>query len=217
MQPEAINMKIAAVANAALRKEAEDKGSAPGLEWTWVDSVGMLGQHPDADGYFDLEFTPDAARIGLLSRLLPKPVLINSVPHTLQEIGHPFIRINAWPGFLGRNCSEVAVREGDPKEKAVELFGAMGWIHRFVPDIPGMISPRIVATIINEAYYTLQDKVSTREEIDTAMKLGTNYPFGPFEWSERIGLEKIAVLLTVLSRTDTRYAVAKALKTAFSD
>ncbi len=43
------------------------------------------------------------------------------------------------------------------------------------------------------------------------MKLGTNYPFGPFEWSEIIGLRKIHDLLMALSETDKRYTPAPLL------
>ncbi len=65
--------------------------------------------------------------------------------------------------------------------------------------------------IINEAWYTLGDDISTKEEIDTAMKLGTNYPYGPFEWGEKIGIERIIELLESLAKTDSRYTVAPAL------
>ena len=43
------------------------------------------------------------------------------------------------------------------------------------------------------------------------MKLGTNYPFGPFEWAGIIGLSKIASLLQILYLKDERYATAPAL------
>jgi 3-hydroxybutyryl-CoA dehydrogenase len=43
------------------------------------------------------------------------------------------------------------------------------------------------------------------------MKLGTNYPLGPFEWSRLIGLEKIAALLVRLSAENTRYTPASSL------
>ena len=66
--------------------------------------------------------------------------------------------------------------------------------------------------IINEAYYTFEDDVSTKKEIDIAMKLGTNYPFGPFEWSEKIGLKNIYDLLLQLSKTDSRYTICQSLK-----
>ena len=79
------------------------------------------------------------------------------------------------------------------------------------PDIAGMITARVLATIINEAYYTLGAQVSTREEIDIAMKLGTSYPYGPFEWSAKIGLNRIYELLTELSTVDKRYIPAPLL------
>jgi 3-hydroxybutyryl-CoA dehydrogenase len=80
-----------------------------------------------------------------------------------------------------------------------------------------MITARVLATIINEAYYTLGDRVSTREEIDIAMKLGTSYPYGPFEWSAKIGLKRIYELLTQLSDVDKRYTPAPLLVTEAVD
>ena len=62
--------------------------------------------------------------------------------------------------------------------------------------------------IINEAYFTVEDHVSTKAEIDTAMKLGTNYPYGPFEWAELIGTANILALLQKLNTTDSRYQPA---------
>jgi 3-hydroxybutyryl-CoA dehydrogenase len=48
------------------------------------------------------------------------------------------------------------------------------------------------------------------------MKLGTNYPMGPFEWGARIGLHRVVELLDVLGETDSRYIPAKSLKKAGS-
>jgi 3-hydroxybutyryl-CoA dehydrogenase len=204
-------MKIAALANTPTKRELENKGIPPRVEWIWVDSPDELGQHPDADLYFDLDFEMDPIRIAQLGQL-DKPVIINSVSHTLREIGRPFVRINGWPGFLDRKYQELVVPDKADEEKIGGLFDELGWQYRFVADIPGMISSRVLAMIINEAFYTLQDKVSTPAEIDTAMKLGTNYPFGPFEWGAKIGLGAIDELLTILSRTDSRYNPADMLK-----
>jgi 3-hydroxybutyryl-CoA dehydrogenase len=55
------------------------------------------------------------------------------------------------------------------------------------------------------------------EEIDTAMKLGTNYPYGPFEWGQRIGLTRIVSLLNVLSMTNARYKPANSLQQAVTE
>ncbi len=45
--------------------------------------------------------------------------------------------------------------------------------------------------IINEAFYTVMEGTATREDIDTGMKLGTNYPMGPFEWAVSWGITNI--------------------------
>jgi 3-hydroxybutyryl-CoA dehydrogenase len=59
--------------------------------------------------------------------------------------------------------------------------------------------------IINEAFFALSENVTTIEEIDTAMKLGTAYPYGPFEWGNKIGLQNIVTLLKKLSKKQPRY------------
>jgi 3-hydroxybutyryl-CoA dehydrogenase len=93
-----------------------------------------------------------------------------------------------------------------------DIFEQLQWQYILAPDIPGMITARVLSAIINEAYYTLGAEVSTREEIDIAMKLGTSYPYGPFEWSDKIGLTKVYELLTELSSEDARYVPAPLLK-----
>jgi len=193
-----------------MQKEMETRPRPPGreVEWIWAATIGELDGVEHADLYIDLDFTPDADRIAKLSRLLPTPVMVNSVVHTTAGIGQPFIRINGWPGFLGRSVDELVIPDEDAARMIALLYGELNWSYRVVPDVPGMISGRILAAIINEAYYTLQEKISTREEIDTAMRLGTNYPLGPFEWSERIGTANIYELLTVLSGQDSRYVPA---------
>jgi 3-hydroxybutyryl-CoA dehydrogenase len=95
-----------------------------------------------------------------------------------------------------------------------DLFDQLQWKYVLAPDIPGMVTARVLAAIINEAYYTLGAQVSTREEIDIAMKLGTSYPYGPFEWGDRIGLKHVHELLTELSSVDKRYMPAAMLTEA---
>jgi 3-hydroxybutyryl-CoA dehydrogenase len=68
-----------------------------------------------------------------------------------------------------------------------------------------------VSAIINEAYFALEDGVSTKGEIDVAMKLGTAYPYGPFDWAQKIGLNNIATLLQQLAAEQPRYAPCSSL------
>jgi 3-hydroxybutyryl-CoA dehydrogenase len=164
--------------------------------------------HPGADAYFDLAFENTIDRTALLSQLLPKPVFINSVIESTTS----FIRINGWPGFLKRAIIEASCSTESLKTDAEKIAAALNKKIDWVPDIPGFISARVVSMIINEAYFALQENISTKEEIDVAMKLGTNYPFGPFEWSEKIGLKNIYDLLKELSKTNSRYQPATLLE-----
>jgi len=54
---------------------------------------------------------------------------------------------------------------------------------------------RILAMLINEAFDAQFMKVASREDIDTAMKFGVNYPKGLLEWADEIGLEQVLVTL----------------------
>jgi 3-hydroxybutyryl-CoA dehydrogenase len=188
----------------------------PAAESVVVRTVQELEQHRGADLYVDLDFTMQKTRMSALSLMLPSPVMINAVLSTIVEVGYPFIRINGWPGMLERGVHELVVPDAQVAEQVAQLYEKLGWSFRMAPDIPGMITARILAVVINEAWYTWQEGVSSKEEIDTAMKLGTNYPMGPFEWGARIGLDRVVELLDVLSETDPRYIPAKSLKKADS-
>ena len=63
------------------------------------------------------------------------------------------------------------------------------------------IAVRVISCIVNEAYLTLSEGVATAEDIDKAMKLGANYPKGPFEWAEEIGASNILETLDSLRAT----------------
>ncbi|MEO9210253.1 MAG: 3-hydroxyacyl-CoA dehydrogenase family protein [Ginsengibacter sp.] len=132
-----------------------------------------------------------------------KSIFINSVIDTLVELNLPknVHRINGWPGFLSRNLWEISTQD---EEEVKAVFEKIDWQFIIVKDTPGLVAARVISMVINEAYYALKEQVSTPQEIDTAMKLGTNYPFGPFEWAEKIGLKNVHQLLSKLSIKDKR-------------
>ncbi len=167
-----------------------------------------------ADIYIDAAFQWQPERLERLRRLSPAPLLINEVIHTLETLPSSFIRYNGWKGFACQPVLECCSREGRLPETLLRVAEACGWSCQLVPDQPGMVRPRILAMVINEAYYALGEQVATSTDIDTAMKTGTNYPFGPFEWGMRIGLDKIYTLLEVLARQHPKYKPAPALSEA---
>ena len=74
-------------------------------------------------------------------------------------------------------------------------------------DYPGFIVNRILMPMINEACYALMEGVGTVEDIDTAMKLGTNQPMGPLTLADFIGLDTCLAIMEVLNNGlgDTKY------------
>ncbi|WP_026907875.1 3-hydroxyacyl-CoA dehydrogenase [Paucisalibacillus globulus] len=58
-----------------------------------------------------------------------------------------------------------------------------------VNEFPGFVTSRISAMVGNEAFYMLQEGVASAEDIDKAIKLGLNYPMGPLELGDLVGLD----------------------------
>ena len=75
------------------------------------------------------------------------------------------------------------------------------------------VSLRVISCIVNEAFLALSEGVATAEDIDRAMKLGANYPKGPFEWVEEIGARSIVETLDSLRAANgDAYLAAPALR-----
>ena len=74
-------------------------------------------------------------------------------------------------------------------------------------DAPGFIVNRILIPMLNEAVTALHEGVASAEDIDTAMKLGTNQPMGPLTLMDFIGLDTVLAIAEVLHTNlgDPRY------------
>ncbi|MFB6557024.1 3-hydroxyacyl-CoA dehydrogenase family protein, partial [Streptomyces sp. NPDC056405] len=92
--------------------------------------------------------------------------------------------------------------------EATGLFQALGKKVSVVGDVPGMIVARTVARIVDLAYDAVARGVAAAEDVDTAMRLGVNYPLGPVEWGRRLGLWWVYELLAELHEREPsgRYA-----------
>lgn len=144
---------------------------------------------------------------------MPKMSLAE-VSYYNPEISCTLIRFNGLPTFMNRSLLEISLLQESDRAKAEEACSALGTEFRVVADRVGMATPRVVCMIINEAYYTVQEGTATKEAIDQGMKLGTNYPYGPFEWCERIGIGHVYELLEALyeDTKDERYKVCPLMK-----
>jgi 3-hydroxybutyryl-CoA dehydrogenase len=204
-------MQLVIVANDQQKEEILSNGVDGSCRIEWIKTPAELAAFTNCDAVFDLLFEDSGYDISYLKDSLSKIIFVNAVNRTIDEIGHSVVRINGWHGFLKRTIAEVACAEGADREAAQKFLSCLNKKAEWLPDIKGFVSPRVISMIINEAYFALEEKVSTKEEIDTAMKLGTNYPLGPFEWAKNIGLKKIAALLSELSRSEKRYIPSELL------
>lgn len=202
-------MKIAVITNQSFKEEWMSQGVQESVVIEWTTEPKTIH---GSDCYIDLLFHPDPDRINELKKLQPSLIIVNSVITTLNNLPENFIRLNGWPTFLKRQLVEASCINNDHKIKAEKIFASCNKSVEWVPDVPGFITARVISMIINEAYFALDEKVSSKHEIDTAMKLGTNYPYGPFQWSEKIGLKNVCELLTTLSKINSRYEPSAFLK-----
>ena len=175
--------------------------------WQRAANLKEFLNNTTADAFFNL--MEDASQITYLNKT--NPIFINSVIDTLIEKNHPanIIRFNGWKGFIDRRAWELS---GQLKEQHQAVLNKLKIQPILVKDEPGFVSARVIAMIINEGYFAKLEKVSTENEIDIAMKLGTNYPKGPFEWTRQIGLNNIFLLLKKLNNTDSRYSPCSLLE-----
>ena len=202
-------MQIVVLADAQQKEELVGASTTDNL--VWINDEASFLQHRDADAFIDLLFINTAARVKVLQQLLPKPVVVNSVTNVLSETHSSFIRINGWHTFLISSTIEASCNSDESKTKAEEIFSSFNKKLAWLPDEPGFVTASVISMIVNEAFLALAEGVSTKEEINTAMKLGTAYPYGPFEWANKIGLQNIAELLQKLSLSRPRYKPSELL------
>jgi 3-hydroxybutyryl-CoA dehydrogenase len=106
-------------------------------------------------------------------------------------------------GKLGRKSGEGFYRYVDGKAAGPgPRFASRGGRGVGVGLDTGSIVERVVLAIVNEAYRALGDGVASQPDIDRAMQLGANHPFGPFEWARRTGVHEVTVMLDALSDED---------------
>jgi 3-hydroxybutyryl-CoA dehydrogenase len=108
--------------------------------------------------------------------------------------GGPAIRLDLALDY--RTCSRVALAPGadapaEDVRAAIGLFQRLGKKVSVVADTPGMIVARTVAMLIDFALDAEARGVAGRADIDTAMKLGVNYPRGPLEWCDELGARRV--------------------------
>jgi 3-hydroxybutyryl-CoA dehydrogenase len=84
------------------------------------------------------------------------------------------------------------------RQQAPAWLAALGFAPLPVADAPGLVVARTVAMLVNEAADAVQQGVCSVESADAAMRLGVNYPAGPFEWLRGWSVEGVAAVVAAL-------------------
>ncbi|MBL7850653.1 MAG: 3-hydroxyacyl-CoA dehydrogenase [Cyclobacteriaceae bacterium] len=208
-------MKILVIGNAEQQAECRAK-FGPGHHFqdctSWEEARSLMAT---VQVIFDFA-SANSDRVQPIPSELPADVFVDTsqsrLTDWLKRYGVSGQRIYGFCGlrtFLAREVLEVTLAPGGKVQDLEKVCAALGTSFQVVADQAGMISPRVIGMIINEAFYTLEEGTATREDIDLAMKLGTNYPYGPFEWAERIGLKDLVSMLEAVYRetNDERYRI----------
>lgn len=148
-----------------------------------------------------------------LARRLPEEVVIfvdayaTDVSALAQRAVHPE-RIAGY-GILGALGDQTAVELVDAQATGddalalgQEVFEAIGKAVVLVEDRPGLFLGRTIGSIVNEAMIAVAESVASPADIDLAMQLGVNYPFGPIAWGRTIGGSRIARILSRLAAAE---------------
>lgn len=185
-------------------------------------------EEQDLNGYdifFDLNADEEIKSLMRYKVLKDKPVFVSAAKKQLaemvQEIGsdisfHLF-GFNALKTFISNEKWEISIFSKVSSAYLSDITSKLELDYLEVNDRVGLVKPRVIFMIINEACYTVQEGTAEMKDIDNSMKLGTNYPFGPFEWADKVGIVDVYETLEVIFKDtgDERYKVCPLLKTKY--
>ena len=159
----------------------------------------------------DAALPPDAQLLSL--------ALSTTATHAGSWLRHAeqLVGFAALPPLVKGGIVELAAglrSDASAVDRAREFFTSIGLETALVKDSAGLVLPRIVCGLVNEAASALAEGVASVKDIDMAMRLGTNYPRGPLEWGDLIGLDVVLSVLRGLhdETGDDRYRPAPIIR-----
>ncbi len=179
----------------------------------WAAALSQAGraiERQSASGWTGLD--ADGAHLRLTDG---RPAGLVSVSEGVREVALFDLPVatGAAPGTPLAWCAARAASQSW-QAQAPQWLAAAGWSPQQLSDAPGLVVARTLAMLINEAADAVQQGVCTLEAADAAMKLGVNYPAGPFEWLAAWDAREVVRLLDHLDHhhRGERYRVSPELR-----
>ena len=140
-----------------------------------------------------------------------------SVTEIANGIKHPVIGMHFFNPADRMKLVEVISGANTPvevKDEVIAIAKEIGKSPVEVNEGPGFVVNRILIPLVNEGVTILQEGIASKEDIDTAMKLGANHPMGPLELGDLIGLDIVLAIMDVLYNEthDSKYRACTLLR-----
>jgi 3-hydroxybutyryl-CoA dehydrogenase len=214
-------MNILIIGDDANLKESQQKFGETHfytLKSNQFEAEKVLSEH---DVIFDFCVDKDRSQMALYQKHSDVIAFLNTAKVSLAQlsavvnnkIDSALFGFAGLPTFLNRPALETSLLMKDHTSKLEAICKRLNTEFQIVEDRVGLVTPRVICMIINEAYYTVEEGTASREDIDLAMKLGTNYPYGPFEWAQKIGVRNVYEVLSAVyeDTKDERYKICSLL------
>ncbi len=191
-------------------------------------SVDMKNSAKDADYVIEAVFERAEVKLpifGQLEEICPRETILASntsgIPVSLlasatrrpdKVIGTHFM--NPVPLMKGVEIVKTLLTSEETLEVSLDFVKSLGKETVVVKDSPGFVTNRIITLVMNEAAKLLEENLASIEDIDKIEKLSHNWPMGPFELADMVGIDVLVDLLEgVYQQTGwERYKPAPILK-----
>ena len=182
-----------------------------GIEVTLLEFVDNLDSHLKNAGII-VRFVEDSLDISPVegagsvtgSQLWLCESIGQSATLMAKEVGNPesYVGFSLSGLFPEKKLVELIAgdrTEGDAVATAKDLFEKLQFTVVVSRDHPGYLLNRVVASMINEAVYVSMYGLAEMKDIDQMMRLGANFPMGPFEYADSVGLDRVLKTLEWLT------------------
>jgi len=172
-------------------------------------SIDMMNAVKDVDYVIEAVFERAEVKLpifGQLEEVCPKETILASntsgIPVSLlasatkrpeKVIGTHFM--NPVPLMKGVEIVKTLLTSEETIEISLDFIKALGKETVVVKDSPGFVTNRIITLVMNEAAKLLEESLASIEDIDKIEKLSHNWPMGPFELADLVGIDVIVDLL----------------------